>query len=108
MHHFRVAYILHFLEILSCVLNHELEAPLVLLFVFFVDQVVHATCDSSSLILGEHEHLRDLGPVTIVAEMCLINGENRHEFARRFLVDQEVVPKWARFDNDCTLNEEGQ
>ena len=59
--------VLHFLEVICGILNHELEAASIAHAILFIDEVVNTTGNAASLVGREDKHLGDLGPVSVHA-----------------------------------------
>ena len=73
-----MANVLHFLEIISRVFDHQLEAFCVVLTILGVDLVVYTAGDTLTLVWWQNEHLRDFGAMTIKGKVCLVHGKERH------------------------------
>ena len=67
VHDFSMADILQLLEIISCIFDHKLEALGIIFAILSVDQIVDATCNSTTLVGWQNEHLGHLSAVSVVA-----------------------------------------
>ena len=73
-----MANVLHFLELISRIFNHQLEALCVVLSILGVDKVVYTAGDTPTLVGWQDKHLRDFGAMAVEGEMCFIHCKERH------------------------------
>ena len=64
-HYPSVANVLHFLELISRVFYHQLEALWIVLAIFSVDKVVYTASDTLTLVGWQDKHLGDFGAMAI-------------------------------------------
>lgn len=72
-------YVLYFLEVVSSIFSHDLEAVRSIQPIFVEDLLIHSGSNALSLEWWQDEYLGYLGPERVKCEMCFVYSEECHQ-----------------------------